>query len=358
MGIETSFWRGRRVLVTGHTGFKGAWLALWLERLGAEVTGLGLAPERADGAYPALGPWPALDSHEVDVRDAGAVRRVVEQAEPEVVFHLAAQAIVRRGLADPVGTFATNVLGTAHVLAAASAAAPAVRSVVVVTSDKVYRNRGDGRAFTEDDELGGDDPYSASKAAAELAVASWRQSFVDREKCGLATARAGNVIGGGDTGEDRLLVDARDALRNGQPLLLRRPEAERPWQFVLEPLAGYLLLAERLDADPVSAAPALNFGPTATAALSVRELAERVFARWGSGRWAPAGAADVERAAVESSVLRVDAGRANEILGWRSRLDVDTALAWTVEWWRAAQTGASLRALALRQIAEYEALLA
>lgn len=354
MDVDRPFWRGRRVLVTGHSGFKGSWLALWLGRLGAEVTGLSLPPERADGAYTAMAPWSTLESHFVDLRDAGEVRRVVERADPEVIFHLGAQALVRRGLADPVGTFATNVMGTANVLAAASSVAPALRSIVVVTSDKVYRNRGEGRAFTEDDVLGGADPYSASKAAVELLVGSWRQSLIDGEKCGLATARAGNVIGGGDTGGDRLLVDAWDAVRNDEPLLLRCPRAVRPWQFVLDPLAGYLLLAERLDSDPASAPAAVNFGPSPHDSLSVREIAERVFARWGAGTWAHAG----EHAPAESVVLRLDAALASESLGWRPRLPVDTALAWTVDWWRAAQAGQSRRDLALEQIARYESLLA
>ena len=354
MGLDASFWRGRRVLVTGHSGFKGSWLALWLEHLGAEVSGLGLVPEHEHGAYVSLAPQSTLRPYWVDVRDAEAVRSVVEDVDPEVIFHLAAQALVRRGLADPVGTFATNVLGTAHVLEAAAGVAPALRALVVVTSDKVYRNRGEGRPFTEDDELGGADPYSASKAAAEVVVASWRQSLVDTEKCGLATARAGNVIGGGDTGEDRLLVDAWDALRNDHPLRLRCPDAVRPWQFVLEPLAGYLLLAQRLDQDPVSAPSALNFGPPATGALAVRDLAARVFACWGAGRWEQA----VESPLVESTVLRLDAERARQTLGWQPRLDLDTAVEWTVDWWRAAQSGRSLRELALHQIADYEALLA
>lgn len=350
MGLTPEFWRGRRVLLTGHTGFKGAWLALWLEHLGAEVHGLALPPERANGAFSALAPWSALESRIVDLRDAQSTTAAVREIDPEVILHLAAQAIVRRGYADPSGTFATNVVGTAHLLDAARAA-PSLRAVVVVTSDKVYRNGGLARAFVEGDELGGADPYSASKAAVELLVGSWRASYGVAGSWAVATARAGNVIGGGDTGEDRLLVDAWTALRADQVLFLRHPGSVRPWQFVLDPLAGYLMLAERLALAPESAPAALNFGPSPDAAVPVSAVVDRLFARWGAGEWAPA----AEPGPPEAHALRLCADRARELLGWTPILDLDTALDWTVDWWRESKTGGSMRPLAIAQIEQYRA---
>lgn len=348
----TSWWDGRRVLVTGHTGFKGAWLTLWLQRLGASVTGLALPPEDPAGTFPALAPWPALDSHMVDLRDAPRVADVVAGADPEVVLHLGAQALVRRSYADPAGTWAVNVVGTANVLEAARAR-PSVRSVVVVTSDKVYANLGDGRPFVEDDRLGGHDPYSSSKAAAELATASWRRSYFDALGVGVATARAGNVIGGGDRGEDRLLPDLWRALESGSTVRLRYPQATRPWQFVLEPLHGYLLLAEALAQGHTAVPKAVNFGPGLTGCVPVGTVVDRAIARWGEGHWEQEPAQQPH----EARLLHLDASLATSALGWRPRLGVDTALAWTVEWWRAAAAGDDLRKVAESQIDAYEHLV-
>ncbi len=345
----TSSWAGRRVLVTGHTGFKGAWLALWLEHLGAHVTGLALPPEDPAGIFSAVGSWPGLDSHLVDLRDGAAVSAVVADADPEVILHLGAQALVRRGYADPVGTWAVNVVGTANLLEAARAL-PSLRSLVVVTSDKVYANLGDGRPFTEDDRLGGHDPYSSSKAAAELATAAWRQSFFGDGRVGVATARAGNVIGGGDRGEDRLLPDLWRALETGQAVRLRYPQATRPWQFVLEPLHGYLLLADALARDPHDAPATLNFGPDLSDCVAVATVVDGAIALWGGGHWER----EAGDQAPEAGLLHLDATRATALLGWRPRLDHTTALAWTVEWWRAAAGGEDLRKLALTQIEAYE----
>lgn len=348
----TSWWEGRRVLVTGHTGFKGAWLTLWLERLGASVTGLALPPEDPTGAFSALGPWPALGSHLVDLRDGPGVAGVVAGADPEVVLHLGAQALVRRSYADPAGTWAVNVVGTANVLEAARAL-PSVRSVVVVTSDKVYANLGDGRPFTEDDRLGGHDPYSSSKAAAELAAASWRRSYFDDLGVGVATARAGNVIGGGDRGEDRLLPDLWRALESGATVRLRYPLATRPWQFVLEPLHGYLLLAEALAQGHRAVPHAVNFGPGLAGCVPVGAIVDQAISRWGEGRWEqePVGQPH------EAHLLHLDASLATSTLGWRPQLDVETAVAWTVAWWRAAAAGDDLRKLAESQIDAYEDLV-
>ena len=345
------FWAGRRVLVTGHTGFKGAWLSLWLAREGAHVVGLSLPPESPDGAFAAFEPWSGVESHVADVREAAAVRRVVAGAAPEVVFHLAAQSLVRRGWADPAATYAVNVVGTAHVLDAVAHESQA-GAVVVVTSDKVYANAGLGEPFTEDCPLGGADPYSASKAAAELVVRAWRNGG---RGIPVATVRAGNVVGGGDVATDRLLADAWRALSQGRDLVLRHPGATRPWQFVLDPLNGYLRVAERLLTEPQACPPAVNFGPSPAACWAVERVAEQALAAWGAGRWV-AGPSD--RSAPEAHVLRLDASLARRELGWEARLDVDEAIEWTVEWWRAAASGRSLRKLALAQIESYEELLA
>jgi CDP-glucose 4,6-dehydratase len=337
--------------VTGHTGFKGAWLCLWLSRLGAEVSGLALDPEDPRGAFAALAQPLAPGGAPIDLRDRAAVARRVAETDPEVIFHLGAQALVRRAYADPIGTWNVNALGTAHLLEAARSA-PSLRAALVVTSDKVYANTGDARPFTEQDQLGGHDPYSSSKAGTELVVASWRHSFFSKADVGLATARAGNVIGGGDRGEDRLLPDAWRALEAQEPVRLRYPRATRPWQFVLEPLLGYLLQAERL-ATVREGPVALNFGPDPTCCAPVAEVVERVFELWGSGHWEQVGGPHPP----EAATLRLDAGQAAATLGWRPRLDLDTALGWTVEWWRASAAGGDLRALAEGQIDRYCALV-
>jgi CDP-glucose 4,6-dehydratase len=346
------FWAGRRVLVTGHTGFKGAWLTLWLQQLGAEVAGFALAPDDDRSTFPALGPWPGLHSIIGDLRDPNAVAAAVRETEPEVVFHLAAQALVRRGYAEPFDTYHVNVVGTANLLEQLRRA-PSVRAVVVVTSDKVYANTGAARPFAEGDPLGGSDPYSASKALAELLVEGWRAGLGDAPQLAVSTARAGNVIGGGDRGAERLLPDAWRALERGAPLRLRYPEATRPWQFVLDPLHGYILLAERLVCDPSHAPEAVNFGPDDGSSTTVREVVERLFRVAGAGRWEPAD----EPAPPEARSLALDSALARRVLGWTARVPLDAALEWTAMWWRARERGEDLRALALYQLAAYDGLL-
>ena len=273
-------WQGRRVLLTGHTGFKGAWLALWLEQLGATTFGIALPPPEG-GAYEALRPKLEADEH-CDIRDRARVFALIEEWRPEIVFHLAAQALVPDSYRDPIGTFETNVAGTVNVVSAAVTAS--VDAVVVVTSDKVYANDGSGRAFTESDPLGGGDPYSASKACADIAARSWR-ALPSNDATALAVARAGNVIGGGDVAPDRLLPDAWRALVADESLVLRNPRAVRPWQFVLEPLLGYLLLGERLLTRPDTAPEAVNFGPPLESCRPVGDVVDLAFQQFGRGSW-------------------------------------------------------------------------
>jgi CDP-glucose 4,6-dehydratase len=344
-------WQGRRVLLTGHTGFKGAWLALLLADLGAEVTGLALAPEHPDGIYVRCRVDELLDHHAVDVRDTAAVSDLIARARPDVVLHLAAQSLVTRGFRDPVHTFDVNVTGTASVLSACASASARPVAILVITSDKVYANDGSGRCLVESDGIGSSDPYSSSKAASELVVESWRHSFFADGSPAVATARAGNVFGGGDQAEGRLLPDIYRALTSGVPVQVRNPEAVRPWQFVLEPLTGYLLYVDRLIAGGAFP-PTLNFGPDATDAAPVRDVVAAVIDHWGAGSWRTTN----ERPGPEAARLRLDASLARETLGWRPRLELSVALAWTTEWYRQAASGGDCRALTLDQIGTYREL--
>lgn len=330
--VSTGFWSGRRVLVTGHTGFKGAWLCLMLQALGAEVSGLSL-PSIHSLAYDLLGVSTRMRrSYPADIRVPGKVEEIVREARPEVVFHLAAQALVGEGYRDPDGTFATNVTGTAHLLQALRGQRD-VAAAVVVTSDKVYRNDNTGRPFRENDALGGVDPYSASKAAAELAVTAWRHSFKSQMPP-MATARAGNVIGGGDFALERLVPDLVRAERSGSPLVLRSPDATRPFQHVLDVLRGYLLLAQALAADsPVP--EALNFGPQ-DAELRVRDLIGHWEAATGRlVRWEISGVPVI----AEQRRLALDSSLAYRVLGWSPCYDTPSAIARTAQWYSAWASG-------------------
>lgn len=339
---DPKFWRGRKVLLTGHTGFKGSWLLLWLEAMGAEVTGCSLPPEQPSALFPLLHSQARLPRETVDIRDAEALCALVARAKPEIVFHLAAQSLVRRGYADPAGTFATNVSGTNNLLQALAKAGTA-RAIVITTTDKVYRNCGDGRPFRETDPLGGEDPYSASKAACEMVATGWRPQF-EAGGCGLATARAGNVIGGGDWAEDRLLPDAIRAWSAGATLEVRRPLATRPWQHVLEPLRGYLVLAERLASRPAAGAdlaPAYNFGPRSDSA-TVRHVLTLAANHFGDARTRYA---ETQAGPAEAHALALDPALAETDLGISGLWDLEQTVARTALWYSGLLNGRSAREL-------------
>ena len=349
MLASREFWQGRRVLITGHTGFKGGWLWLWLRGLGAHVTGYALAPPSSPNLWEILGD--RATSIIGDVRDVDRVRDTVHRIDPQVVFHLAAQALVRESYRDPLGTFATNVLGTGSLLQACRELS-ALECVVVVTSDKVYENDGAGRPFAEDDRLGGHDPYSNSKACAELLTASFRESFF-REGPPVATARAGNVIGGGDWSAERLIPDCVRALTARTQVTLRYPGAVRPWQHVLEPLEGYLALAEALVRAPAATPRAVNFGPDAASFRQVREVVDGFSARFGGK---PGWKLDASDHPAEARALTLSSALAERALGWRPRLEIGEALAWTADWYRAYAAKENMVSFSQMQIARYAAL--
>jgi len=322
-------YRGRRVLLTGHTGFKGSWLALWLTALGADVVGVALAPDTAPSHWDLLGL--DIEEHRVDIRDAAALARIVEQTRPEAVFHLAAQALVRRSYRDPLDTWWTTVMGTAALLEACRAV-DSVGAIVVVTTDKCYENREWEWGYREIDALGGHDPYSASKAAAELVVASYRRAFFHGDDAPLlASARAGNVIGGGDWSEDRLIPDLVRATATGTTLEIRSPDATRPWQHVLESLSGYLLLGQQLLQRRAVAAQAWNFGPEPDGNRSVAEVLGVLQRHWPTLDWRVTKAPQPH----EARLLYLDSAKARAQLGWKPVWNVDAALKATADWYRA-----------------------
>lgn len=345
---DPDFWAGKRVLLTGHTGFKGGWAALWLERLGARVSAFALPPDTAPSLYRLARVGESCDGRYLDLRDGEGVARAVAEAEPEIVLHMAAQALVRRSLRDPVETWASNVMGTAHLLEAIRGC-DSVRTALIVTTDKVYANTGAQRAMREDDPLGGKDPYSASKAACELLVRSHAQSFA-HEGRRIATVRGGNVIGGGDFSEDRLGPDCVRAALAGKPVVLRHPEATRPWQHVLDCLCGYLLYAEALATD-ADAPLALNIGPAPEPVLPVRDFAEAML----DALDAPCGV-EVERVpgSVEAPFLALDPTLAHETLGWRDQLVGADAIAASARWYADWRAGADMAERTRAEIIAYE----
>jgi CDP-glucose 4,6-dehydratase len=347
--MNAQFWRGRRVLVTGHTGFKGSWLCLWLASLGAEVHGYALSPPTDPALFDVAKVGDLLAASKIaDVRDCEALSAAVGCARPEVVFHLAAQPLVRYSYRAPVETYAVNVMGTVHLLEAVRQN-DCVRAVVSVTTDKCYENREWPWGYRENEPLGGHDPYSSSKACAELVSAAYRASFLAESGVALATARAGNVIGGGDWAADRLLPDFLRAIDAGETLTIRSPGAIRPWQHVLEPLSGYLALAEALVESRTQAAEAWNFGPVDDDARPVGWILDHLAARVPELRWQ----CDSAPQPHEANYLKLDSSKARSRLGWAPRWRLDKALDMTVTWHRAWRQGDDMRALSLAQIAEY-----
>lgn len=352
--MNSDFWRGKRVLLTGHSGFKGAWLSVWLHGLGADVIGYALPQVNSSSLFCKAGIEKLLQHNDGDIRDLAKLKVVVAHAEPEIVIHMAAQSLVRESYADPVGTFGTNVMGTAHLLEAIRHT-KGVRAVVVVTSDKCYENREWPWGYREIDPLGGYDPYSSSKGCAELVAAGYRRSFFSRESfaqhgVAIASARAGNVIGGGDWGKDRLVPNVIAALIAAQRPLIRYPHAIRPWQHVLDPLSGYLLLAEHLWTGGFEFAEAWNFGPSEHSICSVASLVERICALWGrSGGWH----CDVSEPLHEAVYLKLDSSKARTRLGWQPRWSLETALVKTIEVYRVFADGGNVGEIVRRQIEEY-----
>ncbi|MGU3454590.1 CDP-glucose 4,6-dehydratase [Methylobacterium fujisawaense] len=351
------FWAGRRVLITGHTGFKGVWLSLWLSRLGAKVTGFALQPETSPNLYTLSGVKQQIDSRIDDVRNLDALMACIKQVKPEIVLHLAAQSLVRPSYIDPVGTYAINVMGTVHLLEAVRHCS-SVEAAVIVTSDKAYENREWVWAYREDEPMGGRDPYSNSKGCAELVTSAYRSSFFangsdpQHHRARIASARAGNVIGGGDWSQDRLIPDAVRAFSRGQPLEIRAPSAVRPWQHVLEPLSGYLQLAEALSGDDGwRYAEGWNFGPSEADCRPVSEIVTDLTRVWGeNANWQLASGAHPH----EATFLKVDASKARAKLNWDQRLQLSEALDWTGTWYREQNRGADAAALTLEQIERYE----
>lgn len=355
--IDPGFWKGKRVFLTGHTGFKGSWLSLWLQRLGAEVHGYALEPPSNPSMFDDCAIGDGMRSEIADVRDADRLQGSLRESQAEVVIHMAAQPLVRASYELSLDTYAINVMGTANLLEAVRRV-DTVRAVVVITTDKCYHNKEWVWGYREDDELGGHDPYSNSKACAELVTAAFRDSFFNRarfdeHRVAVATARAGNVVGGGDWAEDRLVPDIIRAVMHEVPVEIRFPDAIRPWQHVLEPLGGYLLLAERLYAGGPEFAEAWNFGPAQEDARPVSWIADRLTSLWGEGAsWNRDGGAHVH----EANYLKLDSSKARGALGWRPVLDLATTLDWIVEWFRVSHAGGDVSGVTAEQIARYEGL--
>lgn len=348
------FWEGKKVFLTGHTGFKGAWLSVWLDSMGARLTGYALKPPTDPSLFDLCRLNARMRSVIADVRDAGRLKRAMADAAPEIVIHMAAQPLVRESYRLPAETYETNVMGTVNLLEAARSC-PSIRAVVNVTTDKCYENRENNRAFREDQPMGGYDPYSSSKACSELVTAAYRNSFFNPKDfkthgVALASARAGNVIGGGDWAADRLIPDIIRAALRGEKVRIRNPRSIRPWQHVLEPLSGYLRLAEKLYDQGPRFAEAWNFGPDAGDAKDVEWLVKRMFSRWPE---APGYQIDKGPHPHEAKFLRLDSSKARKRLGWKPRWRVGQAIDRIIEWTRAYQSASDMRAVCLEQISEY-----
>jgi CDP-glucose 4,6-dehydratase len=354
MAMNPDFWRGKKVLVTGHTGFKGGWLSLWLQKMGAQVTGLSLPAPTTPSLFEMARVGTGMNSVMADIRDLAAVRDVFAQCQPEIVFHLAAQPLVRYSYTAPVETYATNVMGSVHVLEAIRLT-PGVRAVVNITSDKCYENREWPWGYRENDPMGGYDPYSNSKGCAELVSAAYRNSYFNpadypRHGVALATVRAGNVIGGGDWAADRLIPDILRAIEAGVPVNIRSPHAIRPWQHVLEPLDGYLSLAEKLYSEGCTYAEGWNFGPADDDAKPVQWIVEHLTRAWGEGAsWQ----LDPQPQPHEAHYLKLDCSKARLQLGWQPRWNLARALQSIIDWHKGYLAEESMRDLSVRQINDY-----
>lgn len=350
--MNTTFWRGKKVLLTGHTGFKGSWLSLWLQHAGADLCGVALAPNTQPNLFELADVAAGMHSHLVDIRDALAVRQVMNAFKPEIVIHMAAQPLVRYSYDFPVETYATNVMGTVHVLEAARHC-DSVRVVLNVTTDKCYENQEWVWGYRENEPMGGLDPYSNSKGCSELVTHAYRHSFYKGARKGLASARAGNVIGGGDWALDRLVPDIMNSIARHQPVVVRNPGAIRPWQHVLEPLSGYLLLTEKLWDNPGRFSEGWNFGPYMHETANVQTVVEKILAHWGPGHggWSNPSAG---MAPHEAHSLKLDITKACSELGWKPRLSLDESLQWLVEWYKAWLNKEDLNALTLVQIKQYQ----
>jgi CDP-glucose 4,6-dehydratase len=347
--VNPDFWAGKRVFLTGHTGFKGSWLSLWLQSMGAEVTGFALAPPTRPSLFDVARVADAMTSIIGDIRDAAVLQDALITADPEIVVHMAAQPLVRTSYDDPVGTFATNVMGTVHLLEAVRRA-PSVRGCVVVTTDKCYENREWAWGYREDEAMGGYDPYSNSKGCAELVVSAYRRSFLAAQGIALASGRAGNVIGGGDWATDRLVPDILRAVEDGAPVMIRNPLAIRPWQHVLEPLSGYLVLAEALYHDSANAADAWNFGPRDDDARPVQWIVERMCEAWGEGAtWTR----DESVQPHEAHYLKLDISKARAGLHWQPRWTLAETLDSIVAWHRAWLAGADMHDYCQGELARF-----
>lgn len=348
--MKPAFWKGKHVFVTGHTGFKGSWLCLWLQMLGARVTGYALKPPTRPSLFQLAGVARSMKSITADVRDLPRLKAELRRAKPQLVVHMAAQALVRASYADPVGTYATNVMGTVNVLEALRGP-KSVRAVVIVSSDKCYENRERDQGYREDEAMGGHDPYSSSKGCAELVTAAYRRSYFSGAGAAVASARAGNVIGGGDWSKDRLVPDALSAFLGGKTLRVRSPNAVRPWQHVLDPLNGYLTLAERLWDDGPAHSGAWNFGPADDDNRSVSWIVEQLARRWGEGaRW------EVDRAQQphEAGLLKLDCSKAQAKLNWHPSIELSATLDSVVDWHRRQASGENARKLTEKQIARFQ----
>jgi CDP-glucose 4,6-dehydratase len=347
--MNATFWQGKRVFLTGHTGFKGSWLSLWLQSLGAQVGGLALAPATQPNLFSVAQVADGMSSSIGDIRDLNTVRQSMSAFQPDIVIHMAAQALVRQSYREPVETYATNVMGTVHVLEAARGVG-SVRCIVNVTTDKCYDNREWPWGYREDEPMGGHDPYSSSKGCAELVTSAYRRSFMQASNIALASARAGNVIGGGDWAADRLVPDILRAFERGEPVHIRNPHATRPWQHVLEPLSGYLTLAEHLWHHGQGFAEGWNFGPTDDDARPVQWIVERMVQAWGKGAsWQ----VDAGEHPHEANYLKLDISKARSRLGWRPRWRLQSALDHIASWHRAWLANQDMRAHCLAQIGQY-----